>query len=328
MTVTKNEKKRHKNIIVYFYIILILFTLCVSASYTWFSISRTPRVSNLGLTVASQSGMELAFKWDSEEWFQLLDISETIEGTVALKPITWVDSQNKFYAASYGADGRIVDINFEMSDEVHTNRDDVHGYYFKTSVYARTGTDVSVSLMDAISDGMYASGTYVIGTPEWNGTEIFHNNGGNGAEYTIRVGIRVTKLDLNGNEKANSVQFYVYEPNADSHIDGSDKIVDTPSIDGKTTLVPESQMIRQTTTSWREANPVQHDVIFYEPGKFLSDTHLFDLSPDELARIDLYVWMEGQDVDCDYHIGNAAMIMTHIQLNAEADEQSGLEEFR
>ena len=328
MTVTGKGKKRRKNVLLYFYLLLILFTLWVSASYTWFSISRTPRVSNMGLTVAGQSGLELATTWNAEEWFQLLDISEQVEETVALKPVTWVDSKQKFFAASYGTDGRIMGIDKEMSDEDHTNRNDVNGYYFKTSVYARTGAKVEVSLMEASTNEAGASGTYVIGTPVWNSESILHNNGGNGAEYTIRVGLRITKLDLNGNEKANSVQFYVYEPNVNGHVDGSVNEVDTPSIDGNKTLVSETQLIRQTTTSWKEAYPVQHNVVLHTPGKFLTDTHLFDLNPDELAKIDIYVWMEGQDIDCDYHIGTAAMIMANIQLNSEAEDQSGLEEFR
>jgi len=326
MTVTGKGKKRRKNVLLYFYLLLILFTLWVSASYTWFSISRTPRVSNMGLTVAGQSGLELATTWNAEEWFQLLDISEQVEETVALKPVTWVDSKQKFFAASYGTDGRIMGIDKEMSDEDHTNRNDVNGYYFKTSVYARTGAKVEVSLMEASTDEAGASGTYVIGTPVWNSESILHNNGGNGAEYTIRVGLRITKLDLNGNEKANSVQFYVYEPNYDGHADGEAKGIETYGINGDV-LVPSVMLIRQTTSTWTEANPVQHSVVIQELGEFVSDTKLFELDPDEFARIDLYFWMEGQDVDCNYLIGQDAKLMANIQFLAEARSESGLEEF-
>jgi len=280
----------------------------------------------MGLTVAGQSGLELATTWNAEEWFQLLDISEQVEETVALKPVTWVDSKQKFFAASYGTDGRIMGIDKEMSDEDHTNRNDVNGYYFKTSVYARTGAKVEVSLMEASTDEAGASGTYVIGTPVWNSESILHNNGGNGAEYTIRVGLRITKLDLNGNEKANSVQFYVYEPNYDGHADGEAKGIETYGINGDV-LVPSVMLIRQTTSTWTEANPVQHSVVIQELGEFVSDTKLFELDPDEFARIDLYFWMEGQDVDCNYLIGQDAKLMANIQFLAEARSESGLEEF-
>lgn len=325
---SNKKRKKGKNILVYSYLLLILFTLLVTASYTWFSISQTPRVSNMGLTVAGQSGLELAYSWDSEEWTQVLDISEKIENTVALKPATWVDSKQKLFAANYGTDGRITGITKELNDNDHTNRADVNGYYFVTSVYARTGTKVNVSLMPAASDGANATGTYVIGTPVWNAESVLHNNGGNGAEYTIRIGIRITKLDLNGNEKTNSVQFYVYEPNYDGHVDGSVSESKTPSIDGKDALVEETQLIRQTTTTWQEAYPVQHDVVLKSPGEFLTEPHLFELNSDEYAKIDLILWMEGQDDDCGYHIGTEAQIMANIQLNGQAEGQSGIEEFK
>ena len=64
--------------------------------------------------------------------------------------------------------------------------------------------------------------------------------------------------DLNGYEKANSVQFYVYEPNYDGHVDGSTGAFETKSIDGKETLVDEEYMIRQTASRWSEYYPVLH----------------------------------------------------------------------
>ena len=324
------NKRKSKNIILYFYILLILFTLTVTASYTWFSISRTPRVSNMGLSVAGQKGLELSFdlKASDEEWSQVLDVRDIIEDTIALKPATWVNSEEKLYTARYGSDGRIINIDKALDDETHSNRDDVDGYYMHTTFYARTGTDVNVSLMPASSNGENVTGTYVIGTPVWNESNIVHNNGGNGAEYTIRVGIKITKLDLNGIEKANSVQFYIYEPNYDGHIDGKTVETQTPSINGDEMLIDEDRLIRQTTTSWSEAYPVEHGVVITKPGEFLTEPHLFKLNPEEYAKIDLIIWMEGQDIDCGYDIGSDAQIMVNIQLDSVAEDQSGIEEFR
>ena len=323
-----SKNKKSKNIVLYFYIIIILFALCTSATYTWFSISQTPRVSNMGLSVSGMSGLELAYEWNAEEWTQILDLSEKLKDEIALKPATWVDTKQKLYTASYTTDGRIVDIDKELNDKDNTNRNDAQGYYLYTSVFARTDADVDVSLMPAGSDGANATGTYVIGTPVWNSETVTHNNGGNGAEYTIRIGIRITKYDLNGYEKANSVQFYVYEPNYDGHIDGVNNKIETPSITGKDTIIDEKQLIRQTTTSWTEAYPVERNVVVKTPGEFLTEPHLFELNSNELARIDLLIWMEGQDVDCGYHIGTEAKILANIQFNSEARDQSGLEEFR
>lgn len=327
----KTDKKERKRILRNFYILLILFSLLVTASYTWFSISRTPRVSDMGITISSQSGMELSHTLNNEDgWTQHLNLGETIDEMAPLKPVTWVDEEQKFYAATFGVDGRISGIDKELSDERNANKNTSEGYYMKTSFYARTGTDVDVSLAPAAvsNEGIDGSGTYVIGTPMWDGESVIHNNGGNGAEYTIRVGIRITKLDESGNEKADSVQFYVYEPNYDGYTGGIREPVETPSIRGNALLVSEDQMIRQTTSTWTEAYPVQRDVQIKELGEFVSDTSLFELKHDEFARIDLYFWMEGQDIDCNYMIGEDAKIMANIQFLAEDKGSSGLEEFR
>ena len=326
----KKRKKELSRIIRNLWLLLILFTLWVTASYTWFSISRTPKVSEMAISVAAQSGMELSEDLEAEEWTQHLNLAESIGEVAPLKPVTWVDSLQKFYAADIGTDGRIVGITRELSDEFNANQNNSNGFYLKHTLYARTGTNVSVSLVPAMTsgDGIEGSGTYVIGTPEWDLTAIIHNNGGNGAEYTLRVGIRITKLDADKNELADSVQFYIYEPNIDGHVDGTEEPVETKSIDGNDTLVAEEYMIRQTKSTWTEVDPVQHGVVMQSLGEFESDTHLFDLEKDTYAKIELYFWMEGQDVDCNYMIGQDAHLMANIQFYAEALDDSGLEEFR
>ena len=40
--------------------------------------------------------------------------------------------------------------------------------------------------------------------------------------------------------------------------------------------------------------------------------------------MDLYIWLEGQDVDCDNRIGRDAQISANIQFFADPDGQSGL----
>ena len=71
---------------------------------------------------------------------------------------------------------------------------------------------------------------------------------------------------------------------------------------------------------------MQRDVVIRELGEFTTDTYLFDLAADEFAQIDIYVWLEGQDVDCTNEIGKKSQIFVNMQFAAEASGQSGLEE--
>ena len=72
-----------------FYVLVILMSLLTVASYTWFSLSRTPRVSNMYMFINSVSGLEISEDPLAEEWQLQLDFREMVDVTPLLRPITW-----------------------------------------------------------------------------------------------------------------------------------------------------------------------------------------------------------------------------------------------
>ena len=324
----KQQKKpmSGQRILVYCTMILILLSLLVTATYTWFSLTRTPRVSNIGLYVNAPTGMLLSVAPEGEEWVHRLDYAELVPETSPLRPVTWSEANQRFYAAVYGADGRRTGDWERLSDEINANRDDVYGYYIKATFYATSDAAVKVSLTHAVEvdEGINGSGTYLIGTPIWDAAGILHSDGGNGAQNAVRVGLRITPMEA-GELKTDEQMFYIYEPNCDTHVDGTYGYVATPSIDGSASLVSDQRLIRQSTTTWTEADPVQRGVVIRDMGEFETDTQLFSLAVNEVVQIDLYVWLEGQDVDCDNRIGHEAQIMANVQFLADPGGQSGLQ---
>ena len=319
----KCVKKRY--IILYLYMLLILLILLTTASYTWFSLSRTPRVSDLYMYVNAPTGLELALTPNAEEWELQLDFQDMVDVTAPLRPVTWSDAEQRFYAAAYGMDGRLTGQWEPLTDQSNANKMNLDGYYIKASFYARSGQAVDVSLAHAIEveEGIEGAGTYVIGYPDWNGEEIVHNNGGRGAQQAMRLGFRITPVDAAGRETERSSQFIIYEPNILGHPDNSVGYIPTPSIDGTETLVPEDRLILQTDSLWTEADPVQRGIVMYHMGEFRREPRLFHLDAQETVRIDMYVWLEGQDVDCTNEI-HKAQILANIQFNAADQGQSGL----
>lgn len=323
------EQRQKRRTILYIYVLLALFVLLVTASYTWFSISQTPRVSDMEMSVAATVGIQLSETYDAdeEEWGQVIDFQQIIGENTILQPASWSASKNAFVTANYGTDGRQIENQYILlRDELNANRNDGNAYYVKGSFYARSDTEVNVSLGEAVevNEGVNTSGTYVIGTPVWNQQSIRHNDGGLGAETAIRIGIRVTPVDWFDGTDIDESEFYIYEPNYDVHIDENifgDVI--TPSVDGGT-YEDASYVIYQTASTWRESYPVQQDVTVKQLGKFVGDTYLFTLGADEMVRIDLYIWLEGQDVDCTNLVGEA-QIIANIQLSAEYSGQTGLD---
>jgi hypothetical protein len=321
---TKN--KRRGLSVLYIYALIMLFALLTVATYTWFSLSKTPRVSDLAIHITSAHGLELASKHDAEAWTRQLDFLGLVDETAPLRPATWSDKEQRFFAATYGIDGRLTDHWDPLSDETNANRNNAHGYYTKITFFARTGQSVTATLSPAVAveEGLQGAGTYVIGTPVWNADAIRHDNGGSGAECAVRVGFRITKLNPDGSPKDSDPTFIIYEPNGDSHLDGTTGFLTTPSIDGTDHLVAEDRLILQSTSVWEEVDPVQRETLIHKLGEFTTPNQLFSLDPEEIAQIDLYLWLEGQDADCTNQI-SAAKILANIQFGSQSGGQSGLE---
>ena len=325
MTELRSKKKKKWLITLYIYMLIILFTLLTAATYTWFTLSQTPRVSDLNMYVNSKSGLELALWTGQEEWVQQLDFRDMVEETTELRPITWSNRDNCFYAAEYSIDGRMTGKWEKLFDLQNANKTNLDGYYVKATFYARSQQDVEISLTPAIEvdEGLMGSGTYLIGTPVWDGENIVHSNGGQGAECAVRIGIKITPVDKNGIPTGENGAFYIYEPNSDLHIDGTRGYVKTPSIDETETLVPSDYLILQSASTWTEAEPVQRSVVIRDLGDFTTETKLWDLKAEDVIQIDLYVWLEGQDIDCTNMI-EKAQILANIQFNGDAGQQSGM----
>ena len=318
------RKRQRRTTIRLLYLLLILVPLLSTATYTWFSLSRAPKVNAMALYINTPAGLEITWTPEDEEsWGQNLNYAEYADGETILKPVTYSDHENKFYAANFGLDGRMSDIAYALTDEQNANRDDGHGYYLKMTFYARTDENVSVSLSRAYEN----SGTYLIGTPIWNGEDILHNDGGQGAQSAVRVGFRITHYDTEG-QQVGEPEFMIYEPNCSYHIDYNltGQYVPTASIDGTENLISEDRLIRQSSTFWYEMDPVQNGVLLYEYGEFLDDQHLFDLDEDCMAKIEIYLWLEGQDIDCTNEIGKEAQIFANIQFHSVNRPNSGMEE--
>lgn len=317
-----------KKILLSFYLLLILFVLITTASYTWFAISRTPRVSDMNLYVNSASRLELSADPLAEEWTLQMDLQALMPASTPLRPVTWVEEEQCFYAAAYGVDGRLLDFSFweKLTDERHANKNTFDGYYMKLTFYARATGDVTVRLSPAVEvdEGIHGSGTFLIGSPVWNADEIAHDNMGLGAEMAVRLGIRITPVDENGTPTGEESRFFIYEPNADAHIDGTTGYIPTPSITGRESLISDEFLIRQTVSTWTESYPVLQGEVVKDLGDFLDTPILFILNSGEMVRMDIYVWLEGQDQDCIPNI-REAQILACLQFDADPGNQSGMD---
>lgn len=335
------QKKRQRKYIIkrikktpyflfYLYLLFVLTSLFSVASYTWFTLSRTPEVSDMNLYITSGTGLELSADPGAEVWTNQLDIYETEElkqykgqdEKPSLRQTTWSDTQQHFFGPLYGYDGRLMPLGamdyssmqivswYPLEDQIHANALTASSYYIKATFYARSDQPTDVTLtapaMDLDSQGTPGQGTYLIGDP----------NTGRGPETAVRAGMRMTLVDASGQELSERGSMYVYEPNADRHADGTTDYISTYSIDDiDAQLVPEDRLIRQ-----KFSQPGQ-------PGEFEANPSLFSIKPGQIMRIELYLWLEGQDVDCSNimaHATDETRILANIQFTGSTENQSGM----
>ena len=314
-------------VLLYWVMIMTLLSLLVTATYTWFSISKTPKVGNMGVHVNAPDGLALSIAPEGEEWVQQINMAELLGETIPLRPVTWSDKDQCFYAVEYGINGQQTGKYHKLSDINNANRNDVYGYYVKATLYATTETDVKVKLTEAmeLNDGRDGAGTYLIGTPIWDSERIMHSDGGNGMQNAIRIGLRFTPF-VDGQEQLDKSVFYIYEPNSDTHVTGETGYKNTPSVDGTASLISDNRIIKQSSTTWTEADVVERSVVIKDMGEFLTDTSLISMKAGEIFKIDIYLWLEGQDEDCINYISkNETQIMANIQFYADTEGQSGMD---
>ena len=320
------RKRGKKFLIVYAYVVSILLILMTVSSYAWLRLTRTPRVSNLSIYVNTFAGLEIAVDPRSDEWSQQLAYGDLVPEGCELRPATWSDKEQRMYGARYDLYGQLKENWLPLTDEANANNTTQSNYYCVANFYARTGAKTQVSLAPAlaINDGFAMSGTYLMGKPNWNSTKICHENMGDGAENAIRIAINVIRLDSEYNPTGEQ-EFFIYEPNSDSHNDGTFGYLPTPSIDGGETLTDPEKIITQTVSRWGDNVPVQHDLLRYHAGSFDGEgsVELFTMDADEVVQIRILIWLEGQDIDCTNMISNAAII-ANLQFDAQTVGGGGL----
>ncbi len=315
--------------IIYFYMILILLILTTVSTYAWFALTRTARVSNLSVFINADPDMLISLDPNSDDdWTQHISYEDMFEAEYKLLPATWSDKDQRFYGAVYSFDGRRINSWEPLTDERHANSESRDNYYVKATIYAKAGTDIDVLLADAGAgdvDITTASGTYLLPGAKWNESEIRHDNVGNGAESAIRIGLRITRLneDLSESTTEPSV-FYIYEPNYDRHMQPElSGYVATPSIDGAEHLISEERILKQSSSMWGDTTPVQKDQLAYVFGSFDEELKLFHMKREEVVKIEMYIWLEGQDVDCTNAIADARLF-GNIQFQAVPTGGGGL----
>ena len=312
-----------------FYLLIVSIISIIAltaASYAWMTISTTPTVANLALTVLTENAMQLSHDDGGKplgDWSTILDLGDADE--IALQPVTFLASEDAFYVPSYGLDGRIADgLGKRLTDEhgallsEFAAAEDQSGYLYICDFWIRTNaSDCTVAFTPPVEreDGVLGGGTYMVGEPVWDAGSVSHIDAGNGAQNAMRLALRVDPVDDFGLE--HEPAFILYEPNAD----GGTGLTETMSAKGDGPLQGDHLLLQQTVSGWSETSPVLRDTVLYSPGTFLNDDlSLFPLQAGHARHVTMYIWLEGQDADCKVTV-SGGRILSNLQFTAITDDR-------
>ena len=335
---------RQKKTVLSLLLTIVSLISLVGATFAWMTMSASPTVSDLDLYLISDNNSAFQIAPDMGgtpgEYGQMLDLSGTAEknGTL-LQPVSFTAGKFGFLLPEYGLDGRLAFLNsVPLSDDSRIVSSGASGAadpkVLGASIYAAdfwmraNSTPCTVSLTSAYvnSDGIPVQGCFAVGEPVWDEKKIIHKDAGNGSECAIRIGFYFHPTDAETDDS----YFVIYEPNADG---GNARAVDgtyfTPAADDRDKDLAAGsdrvKLIQQKQSAWSEADTVSKNEIVYSSGEFLSeDLELVTVNPGEERRVTLFVWLEGQDVDCTNAIAGGR-ILSHIQFAAKASEDLPLQ---
>lgn len=300
----------------------VTLIVLTTVTYAWMSMASILKVTDLSLNVIADNALEVAPDSDGQpgEWSAVLNLAGFEAADVNLHPVTWSDSDSAFYAPRYGLDGRT-----DFTDPIRVARPQTsqsvpigtiverEGYLLAFDLWVRAGAsncDVELSEPLPVKDGIAGQGTFVIGQPIWNAEAVHHDDGGSGAQNALRIAL------YSYDEPDGTMgRFVLYEPNADSR----GEMAATQSLDGSPGLVAEERRITQSVSGWSEQDPVLRDTVNYKMGNFLNNpVSLFRLKAGHPRRVTVFIWLEGQDIDCTNAI-ESAQLQVNLQLNARTD---------
>ena len=87
-----NKTKKHVwkkgHLMLYGYAVVLLLVLATVSTYAWFSLTATPRVSNLNIYVNSSPGLTISVDPERDGWTEQIAYDELFDENYSLRPAT------------------------------------------------------------------------------------------------------------------------------------------------------------------------------------------------------------------------------------------------
>ena len=277
-------------------IMIMVSVLVLSAStFAWYKLNNTAKITNMQFKADTLGNLQLS--WDENEGYSnILDLSTgDPSGNRTLLPATAAVTTGKgiaFYEPEYDGDGDEVTNVKELKE----NNSDFSKYVYKKEFYVKSGDTESANTYKLmLNTGDINEGT---GTFFKQKLDQDENSTGFAAANAVRIAFKFeTNAMFVAGDKNNCVS--VYEPYTGNNLENGTS-ADKTAVD---------------TTSH---GPRQYEDVTIKQGsdgKF-STHYLCRFTEGKAVKVTMYVWIEGNDDDCENEIA-LDDIIGQIQFIAE-----------
>lgn len=323
MSKKSKEKKNLKSSLL---ILLLLAILLIASTYAWFTANRTVTISSLEVNVQAQNGLQIST--DAEDWKAVITSEDILTGA-------YDGNTNKIPVsmAPVSTDGTVADGNMNMFYGVMEPNDE--GRYALTATQETDSTtdkyivfDIFLKADEAMDLTLTSDSS--VGVKEestdkglQNASRVaFVNEGsvattaGSAAAIALKGG---TSFSV-GDRKT-----VIWEPNAGSHT--AEAIANNPYggtiTDGQQVTYYGVKAEIDTPIDRATINDGSDDTHFAEmtgagltkTNKGAEETANFFHIDKGITKVRIYMWVEGQDVDCD-NSASGTDIVFNVQFNA------------
>jgi len=324
----KQSSKRKTSLKSSIMILLLVTILLIASSYAWFTSNQTVTVSSLDVSVEAKNGLQISV--DGTNWKSIIqnkdleNASATYSSNVnqiptQLEPVSTIgqtDAATGFMNMYYGTVDPDKDGNYILASVKDTETKGTEGKFIAFDLFFKVEQDTPVYL-STNSNVEYTEGKSDLGLQ--NAARVAFVNEGNLPSGSTVSAIQALK---------GAVNTYIWEPNYDVHTPAAvSNAYDTYGIETTTSGAAalaydgiKAEFSKDVGVKLlRESNAATNSDLFatVTPNlktikDFTANQSLFTLTKG-ITKMRIYMWIEGQDVDCENN-ASGANISYNLQI--------------
>ena len=339
----KSEKNRNLRLRYLLILLLICAIVFVSSTYAWFTSNKEVQIDTIQVNVRTSAGIQISA--DGVNWKSALTLNDltaakntyselsnhipaNIEPVSTAMNIITNGKLDMYYGEVKSNDAG----NFALTAVADNDFEAAH--YVVFDIFLKTNSPIAAEDILIDCSGLNAedrSGVYISGTESALGIEnasrIAFINEGNIEDGSTGSAIRALTASADADK-------YLWEPNANTHTNaGISNAENTYGLTGVTATGPTSldydgvkaEIVEANAVELAATNATANSAFFADvtpdqtTTKAYSDTLPFMALEAGITKIRIYMWIEGQDVDCE---NNASGALVNFNLRFKLKEDT------